>query len=118
MKMVVVRDSLGSLVGVLWAGGEIWHNAVLYHDSNYMGVDPKGEYVALFVFSTFKAANRSLNIKKGNCFFQKSTPWGIYCLRKVAHTSAVRLRASKLHCPLWLRSEVGKRGSQHCRYVY
>ena len=45
MNNCVVRDSLGSLVGVLWAGGEIWHNAVLYHDSNYMGVDPKGEYV-------------------------------------------------------------------------
>jgi len=44
MNIFVVRDSLGSLVGVLWAGGEIWHNAVLYHDSNYMGVDPKGEY--------------------------------------------------------------------------
>jgi len=107
--------------GAMWTGDNLWHRIVISHNSNCMELElaPKGKDMSsLLVFSTLEAINLSLNIQKDHFFFQKSIPWGLYYLRKVIYTSAIRLRASKLHCPLWLRSEVGKRGSQHCRYVY
>ena len=99
----------------MWTGDNLWHRTVICHNSNCMELElaPKGKDMSsLLVFSTLEAINLSLNIQKDHFFFQKPIPWGLYCLRKVIYTSAVRLRASKLHCPLWLRSEVGKRGSQ------
>ena len=99
----------------MWTGDNLWHRTVICHNSNCMELElaPKGKDMSsLLVFSTLEAINLSLNIQKDHFFFQKSIPWGLYCLRKVIYTSAVRLRASKLHCPLLLRSEVGKRGSQ------
>ena len=106
---------VASVEGAMWTGDNLWHRTVICHNSNCMELElaPKGkEMSSLIVFSTLEAINLSLNIQKDHFFFQKSIPWGLYCLRKVIYTSAVRLRASKLHCPLWLRSGVGKRGSQ------
>ena len=106
---------VASVEGAMWTGDNLWHRTVICHNSNCMELElaPKGKDMSsLLVFSTLEAINLSLNIQKDHFFFQKSIPWGLYCLRKVIYTSAVRLRASKLHCPLLLRSEVGKRGSQ------
>ena len=111
---------VASVEGAMWTGDNLWHRTVICHNSNCMELElaPKGKDMSsLLVFSTLEAINLSLNIQKDHFFFQKSIPWGLYCLRKVIYTSAVRLRASKLHCPLLLRSEVGKRGSQLTCYT-
>ena len=68
--------------------------------------------VRLLDFSSFRPLNRSLNVQKCHFCSQKSTPGGIYCLRKVIHTSPVRLYVSIWHCPLSCSSGMGNRGSQ------
>ena len=104
MKIVVVRDSLGSLVGVLWAGGEIWHNAVLYHDPNYMGVDPKGEYVGL----TTRAFRKRLGEHKQNVRRKNiETPRGFHFNlpdHDVSHLAGLVLEKVKSNDPFVLRA--------------
>ena len=114
-KWRLLQCMVASVEGAMWTGDNLRHRTVICHNSNCMELElaPKGKDMSsLLVFSTLEAINLSLNIQKDHFFFQKSIPWGLYCLRKVIYTSAVRLRASKLHCPLSLRSGVGKRGSQ------